>query len=290
MLKERCEKWVQENIFLNEKVAPLVDAFYYRDDGGCKHIELSSEERRVLNSLRRDGIAKMPNLFEAEATILDEYFNKLESQEQPDFYFKYLDESKKDRRLMMNTKVAHITYLDERLTSLYCNKSLLSIVYHYYGKQPYYRNQPMLFHNKRVASIPNPLPIEAKYHIDYHMQTILVLLVNDVSIDDTHTEYALGSTHTKNTPWNRYLIDDNSVLNEYEIGHAIGKKGTLYIIDTGRGIHRANYKPGTERKSLFLTFTGGHYISKKHEDILSSHILNNKPDYIKNAFRKVSRV
>ena len=60
-----------------------------------------------------------------------------------------------------------------------------------------------------------------------------MMLLNDITKEDTHMEYAIGShkkfVNVKHVR-DRYSFDDKDIYNEIEIMDCVGKKGTMFIL------------------------------------------------------------
>ena len=163
------------------------------------YVPLSAQGRKWLESFQRDGIlrAETPE-FRQACDYLDEiYFRPLEEGKgaagirlaRPDLFAK---ENNPDRYREGGTEInVNISFKDPKLAAVFFHPDLNGILYNYYRRQPYYRNQPLLqkiSYDGRVPPLSN-----SNWHVDYVHQVSIMLLVSDVTERDTHMQYALGS-------------------------------------------------------------------------------------------------
>ena len=139
-------------------------------------------------------------------------------------------------------------------------------MYKYYGRQPYYRNSPLIY--KIQWDGKSELLYSGNFHVDRLHQLSIMLLLNDLTERDTHMEYALRS-HKKRLRLDHFSDDEKSVQSKYEVAHLTGPKGTLYLFDSG-GIHRAHVIPNSARVVLHLNVNPGHHIEPQRYDMNSN--------------------
>jgi hypothetical protein len=156
-----------------------------------------------------------------------------------------------------------VSYKDPDLAPLLFDADVCGILYNYYQRQPFYRQQPWVIKNALTAEMSleefSKLEVSAKFHVDCYRQITMMLLVNDLTVEDTHLQFAVGSHKFTRHSWDRYKYAEEDVLGRYPIFDAVGPKGTLIIMDAGSGLHRGLHKKGTVRKSLQVVVTTGHY-------------------------------
>lgn len=183
-----------------------------------------------------------------------------------------------------------LSMLNPTLLKFFSNERLIKLVNDYYGRQAYYRNLPVL----SETSVRDSSAQDAtyKFHVDYGLKQVsFMLLLNDVSMDDTHMVYANGS-HLKTLPHSmvsdRYSFDDEIVFSKYQLTHVVGKKGTLFIFDAGNGLHRAMPKPGTTRRILHMNMTTGHYmLIRKKVGARLQEAVSSLPTAVSRAFQRL---
>lgn len=255
-------------------------------------VPLSARGKERLAALRRDGILRIqePQFEEAARYVDTAYFAPLERPDglssirlpHPDLFV--TDANKSEYRAYGTEIGANISFKDPHLAGLFFDPELTGVVYNYYRRQPYYRNQPFL---QKISydgkTIPNT---NANWHVDYIHQLSVMLLVSDVTTKDTHMEYALGSNwkiwNVGNYP--EEIVDRHG----YKVFDAVGPQGTLFLFDAG-GIHRARYVGGSSRKILHLNITTGHHIAGGRDGLRSWPDLSGRPSYSRRMMDRVGR-
>ena len=258
----------------------------YQPDTIRPSVVISPTMKKYQDELIKTGLVKIPNMFiELSDYINKEYFEKAENNSINQWHKDTMNKRQKD---MGRTISLQISFSDKKLKNLFFNDDLIGIVYNYYKRQPYYRNLPILA--KQEDNNTHKLDIQGKFHLDGGLNQIsFMLLTEDISMDDTHMEYALGANNNE-TPYNidRFSWKDSDIEQNYDICHLIGKKGTLFIFDAGNGYHRASYKKGSIRKILHLNMTHGHSLQGQFEHELASFdFLENQRDYVKESITKL---
>lgn len=84
----------------------------------------------------------------------------------------------------------------------------------------------------------------SSWHTDYANSFALMILMNDISIHDSHMEFVVSK---KYDPALRLYNFDASNMT---IKKCIGKAGTYYLFNNGNYIHRAKLMAGKERKTI----------------------------------------
>ena len=169
----------------------------------------------------------------------------------------------------------YVSFEDEKLNSLLFDEDLIDIVEYYTGRTMYYRNFPLL--TRHVTKLIQSNSHQSKYHIDGGLRQIsVIMLLNDLTEDDIHTEYALKSNKWFNFSNDRFRFEDADIEHKFKIGRIIGKKGDVFLFDPGNGYHRAVYNSNSDRRILHLNFTSGHSIDKslKVDKKLNRKVLN----------------
>ena len=137
---------------------------------------------------------------------------------------------------------------------------------HYFRRPPYYRNQPLV---QQVDSSENETEAtKGQFHVDNLHQVSLMLLVNDLGEGDTHMQYAIGS-HLRDLRRGVMMSFEDyaaQVQDNSNVLQCIGAKGTLYIF-SATGIPRANCRPRSTRKVLYLNVTTGHNTKELTDDL-----------------------
>lgn len=217
-------------------------------------LEVSDEVKQWSEILHRDGVVKIENRFDWVA----EHFNKnyLGNESNP-----YILKDLIDERAVKGgrTYSKAVSLKDPDLEDWYFNEDLISLVAKEFKQQPYFRNQPSL--HTHELNETHTEDMQGMWHLDGGLnQVAFMLLLNDLTEDDTHMLYALRSNHEEHTSLDRYRHDVSRIESEYEIMKCIGKAGTLFIFHAGIGYHRAVYKHNTVRKMFHCIFTPGHDI------------------------------
>lgn len=260
--------------------------------------DLSPIARQWLDQLRQTGIVKIEGPeFVAAARYLDEhYFGYIETHRDE---FAQRDKCVRpwqDARFIRNINKANyeqagseiscdIALADPSLGVLFRNRNLAQVLCHYYRRQGYHRNQPLI--QKLVVDRKETLD-NGRFHVDHLHQVSLMLLVSDVEMADTHMEYCIGANR-RNLLFGGVELTFDECLERhgaYQIFHCVGKKGTAFLFDTS-GFHRANYVMGTSRKIMHMNFTTGHHVNRarfveRRADIPG---LASEPAYHRNMFR-----
>lgn len=180
----------------------------------------------------------------------------------------------------------NISFKDPHLAPLLFHPDLNGVLYNYYRRQPYYRNQPLLQKISYSGKLP-PLS-NSNWHVDYTHQVSIMLLVSDVTQEDTHMQYAIGS-HKKIRRVGNFSADVLEKEGGYPVLDVVGRKGTLFMFDAG-GLHRACYKAATHRKILHLNMTTGHHITDQRFDRLENWpALATYPSYSRRMMDRVGQ-
>jgi len=220
------------------------------------------------------------------------YFDPLEKNGRADKSIEIVDTGQ--RELVSGTTNIRASFKDPHLAPLLFNQDVCAILYNYYQRQPYYREQPWIVHNALSADMPldefSRLEVSAKYHIDFYRQITMMLIVSDLTKNDTHLQYAIGSHNGVRHPWNRYAYSDADVESKYSIFDCVGPKGTLIIMDAGSGFHRGFHVRGTVRKTLQTVVTTGHFFMERENKMTVTDWPGqlSYPDYVRAMADRIS--
>src|SRR5438477_2417244 len=116
---------------------------YYGPNWAMPDVELSPGASTLLEEFRRNGIIRIENRFADIAEYLDNaYFHELENDGSNPFVI----ESTVARytKTLWHEINARISFKDSRLAPLFFDRELNGVLRNYYGRQPYFRNQPLL--------------------------------------------------------------------------------------------------------------------------------------------------
>jgi hypothetical protein len=256
-------------------------------------VALSPRAESWLESLRREGIVRIEDeAFRAAADYIeDAYFAPLERSgsassvrfNNPDLF---LLDGNQPKYIAGGIEISvYVSFKDPALSALFFHPELNALLYNYYGRQPYYRNLPML---QKVSYETTQAPFSnGQFHVDHPGQVSLMLLVSTVTERDTHMEYAAGSHR-------HYRLEgphpDAVARCGYRLVPLTGEKGTLFVFDAS-GVHRACYLPGVSRKILHLNVTTGHHIQTAHrrDDLDRWPALEQLPAHSRRMMAKVGR-
>jgi hypothetical protein len=260
-LRRRLEAFVQKWVFYNPWLQDFVWYKYYTPDARTPELPISPRAQHHLRELRENGVTMVPGYQSVAEHIERTYFSVIDGQanktDQPMEKVRF-----GNRDDVTNTQNYQVSFKDPGLAPLVFDPDVCAILYNYYQRQPFYREQPLVIRNALAADLPfeelSKLEVSAKFHIDYYRQIAMMLLVKDVSEADTHLEYAVGS-HKMRNPWKRYSYADEAIAQRFPIMNCVGPKGTLIIMDAGSGFHRGVHRKGSVRKTLVTVVTAGHY-------------------------------
>ena len=244
-------------------------------DSGIVKIEID-EFSKVAGYLER----KYFELIENQASVLKSKTAVYPWGENEGFV---LDENKDTYKSGGTDIRCSISLADAGCRDLFLSRDLATTLYHYYGRQPYFRNQPLI---QKIALREGDAISNGQFHVDHLRQVSVMLLVNDITENDTHMEYCVGSNQ-RNLLMEGIEMDGErckTLYPKYPVFKCTGKKGTAFLFDTS-GIHRANYQRNSTRKILHLNFTTGHNIFPFVDRKNQIAGLDGQPPFIRNMFR-----
>lgn len=276
--------YLKRKKFIRTEMAP---------EPGFKDKPLEPPFQEALRSLREHGYCHLDLFGDLADHILSEVFEKAATGDFNDP--RILKNVQKPEDLKMGRKMAvEISYKDEKWKDFFFHPQLVSLLYNYYRRQPYYRNYPWLvMHQNDDSNLDwknNPV-FQGKYHLDQGKhQVSYILLLNDLGENDTRLQFAKDSHKVDHFSMDRNDYPDEMIEEKYEIVNCIGPKGRLYIFDAGNGFHRAKYFEGSTRKILHCNFTTGHSIvPTQHEDLKQWEWLRSQPEFIQKTVEKISK-
>jgi hypothetical protein len=286
--QRRKEELIQRWFFYNPLLQGIVWKKYYTPDAKVPEVSISARAQRHLDELRENGVTQIPG-FETLADHLEStYFSVIDGRASKQ------DQSMEKVRLgdrddVTNTQNYRVSFKDPGLAPLVLDRDISGILYNYYHRQPFFREQPWIIKNAQSADFSQDdlarLEISAKFHVDFYRQITMMLLVNDLTEADSHLEYAIGSHKLRNT-WRRYSYDDEEIAKKFRIQHCVGARGTLIILDAGSGFHRGMHKKGTVRKTLQCLLTAGHYYPAPEQkmNVADWQALSSHPAHVRRMF------
>ena len=273
MAKYHTPAIVPKNILQTPEINALADEFRER---GCIKIE-SEEFIETADYLNRFYFQKI----EANNNRVNEEAFRVNDRK-----FSILEFNKDEYRKGGMEISAYISFMDTGISPLILNEKLHSILYSYYKRQHYFRNQPRIM---KVDYKGKNTIYNNNMHVDHLHQVSLILNISDITMDDTHTVYTPGSNRRSLLKQGIEMPVEKSrelVQTYKERVHFTGSKGTLYMFDTS-GFHCGDYRQGNPRKILHINFTTGHYLTALHDnpdDLVRWQQKNSKPDYVKDSF------
>jgi hypothetical protein len=231
----------------------IIWKIYLTPDRSQPEYPLPDSLQKNLREFRETGITRIDGRFADLASYLKEkYFSPID--------LGLLKNDPRVRGQMIRDKYGvevncSVSFEDRNLHSLLFDRDLLRLIYNYYGRQPFYRNQPVVFRDRCLQG--DELLGSGRYHIDVYRQVSMMLLISDLTLSDTHMQYAACSHHEPQRTTDRRLIDEADVERRFKIVDCIGPKGTLYIFDAGAGFHRGKYALNSCREFFHTNFTTG---------------------------------
>jgi hypothetical protein len=186
-------------------------------------------------------------------------------------------------------RLAEVSFKDPGLLPLLLHEELHAVYFHYYGRQPYFRNHPVVQRLSYREGQPKDTDHGNRYHTDPLRQLSLMLLVSDAPAEGGHMVYAAGS--------HRRPMWRTGIYIPYDVAEAIarrsapvsltGAKGTLFLFDAS-GVHRRILRPGA-RHMLHLNLTTGHHRKPIRETFDGWSALQNIPNSMRRMFLPAPR-
>lgn len=87
-----------------------------------------------------------------------------------------------------------------------------------------------------------------KWHTDYQNSFALMVLLNDISINDSHMEFIIGKKFSPE------LRLDSFNTTKYHVQSCIGRAGTFFLFNNGAYLHRARILSNNPRATLHAVY------------------------------------
>jgi hypothetical protein len=260
-------------------------------------VQTSARAQGWLKELRENGIVRIESDgLRAAADRLADYLTMLKDSPSGSLDGKQLGDA---RLFATDANTAHhqsfgvdiacwVSFKDEQLKPLLRDSDIAGMMYNYYHRQPYYRNQPRL---QYISLAPGQRVLTGnEFHVDRFRQISAMILISDVTAADTHMDYLLKS-HRRSvlqTGIEMTVEECERCVAEkrYPMFNLTGKKGSLYVYDT-TGIHSRNLTPGSSRKCLIWTVTTGHHLAGFSETTADWPELRQDPEVVQRMFDKM---
>jgi hypothetical protein len=243
--------------------------------------------------LKRNGIVKIegPEFIKMADEINQNYFSRIDLENKRELNESeigkkgtFLIENKKSIYASWGTEfTGYVSFRDPSLYSVHLNSDLIGVMYNYYNRQPYFRNNSVL--EKVDFKKGQNAEAGAKYHVDHLHQLSIMMLLSDITEKDTHMEYVIGN-HKRSLRKGIYLSFDEAEKTGKKgpIYRLTGKKGTLFLFDA-HGVHRRFLQEGATRKIFHSVITTGHNITGTYFDKKRNWPeLENAPEHVRRAF------
>ena len=255
---------------------------YYTPKKEYAEIPLSPRAEKWLKEFAETGVLILDEFADIAKYINEEYIDQPEN--------KYFVEDCFNQRCI-DTGVSFskiISLKDPKLDKLLFHEDMFAMLNKHYKRQAYYRDFPEIRINQFVEGKNTP-DISTLMHIDTGLdQVTFMLLLSDLTEDDTHMEVALKSCQVKHRNADRFQIEKEEIEKNFEMMQCVGKAGTLFLFRGGLTYHRAVVKSGSTRKIMHCNFTTGHHINpKKSEDYSNETAIQDKPFYIRHMVDKL---
>ena len=240
--------------------------------------KINNKENKNYKEILDKGIIKLQTNFENFSDYLNEnYIKKLHQGDLRNIDTKVLDLRNSNPNNLINH---YVGINDEIIRNFIENKELIEVLALIFNNNIYLRNDPLLQVLNTSEKMTN-----GNFHTDRYMQFSLMLLLEDVSENQTHMEFCKKShkrnffdliIHKNFEECESYVRDNN-----FDIFKVIGNKGDAFLFNT-TGVHRANYLINTRRSIFHLNFTNGHNlypfkISFDEKKIKNEIYLRSKP-------------
>ena len=207
---------------------------------------------------------KIDDLFKNGGVVIENFFspdvinNFLEKNK------KYIVDTYKIESSPYNNAKMEIVNLSNELIKIWLNDKIIFIMETFFNSKIYARNYPHIgitkidkkftskekfLHNIEVGKTADD------WHVDHSTLFNFHVILEDLTIDEPHMEYAEKSHlyFNSTSPYSQEEIDSK----KFKIKKCIGKKGTVYL-HYGNTLHRLNLIPSKKIRSvLHLEFTPG---------------------------------
>jgi len=287
---------------LSEVVHRLDQVWYKTPSPFFRPVDLDEEGRQLLASLRERGVAVVPDRF----TELAHYVRKAYLAPLDEIHKAYPapavsgDQVPHVHQIFLNPTrptwverpyVAQLSFLDPELRRLFFDPLLTGVMTNYFRRQVYHRNYPLIVKTEHTGTAPaNP---QGKFHVDGGLgQISTMFLLNDLTEEQTHMQYAVGS-HKQHVPYrhiyNRWAYPDDAIAENHELFPLIGPAGTLFLFDAAHGFHRAVYRKDTVRNILHMNFSTGAFVPPERFDPLEAFaFLRDRPRHMRRMMDRIA--
>ena len=205
------------------------------------------------NKIIDNGIIKLNENFNNFSSYINENYIKnllIDNNKTPHKVLDLRDSSK-------NNLINHFISIDDVVIREFIqNSELIDTLSLLFNKNIYLRNDPLIQILNTSENLTN-----GNFHTDRFMQYSLMLLLEDVTENQTHMEYCKKSHKRDKFDFiihkNFKECEKHLKKNDFEIVKITGKKGDAFLFNT-TGIHRAKYIFQSRRSIFHLNFTNGH--------------------------------
>jgi hypothetical protein len=240
----------------------------------------TAEVNKIVEQIRSDGVVVLPGYSKETAKFLTSKFEL---------------GTKKEQFSATYGSIENYTRLDPEAIQFLSDEFILSIVGRYFNAQPILRMVPHIgqdFSAKDQVDLAK-MPRDPKilhYNVYWHFDCVnlvnIHVLLNDVTIDDTHMVYAKKShkKHHLNIDVKDSFYSEENIRAKYEIVHCVGPAGTVYIFDTN-GLHRMDAHKNTYRSIYCQLITPGNNLIKTRRLEMDTDVLASMSDLQQNYFK-----
>lgn len=290
-VKKLINMTVNQRFFYNPRFERMIEDIYYSPDKTRPSVPISPTAEKYLEEFRENGVVVIPAFRPDVADALNErHFAVLEGKRQvsPGQTLSVMDLG--ERNTNSGSTSAIVSYRDPLLQPVLWDPDLCGLVYNYYQRQPYYRDQATANVNAPSKAVSQEIEFSSKFHLDLFHQITFQFLVNDLTPNDTRLQYAVGSHLERKFGRDRFAYDDCDVSRRYTIKDCVGPKGTMVIMDAGAGLHRGTYVPGTVRKMIHTIITTGHSLNTygKIDALAGWKAFESFPPFMKKMMNRVA--
>ena len=290
-VKKFVSDTVNQRFFYNPRFERVVEKLYYTPDSRQPAVPISPQTSKYLDEFRENGVVIIPAFRPDVADAINEqYFGPIEGTRQaaPGRVINVMNLG--HRNAISGTTTAVVSYRDPLLQQVLWDPEVCGLIYNYYMRQPYYRDQAVAVRNAPSTDVDQRVEFSSKFHLDLFHQITCQFLVNDLTPQDTRLQYAVGSHLEQKFGKERFSYADADVMKRYAIKDCVGPKGTMVIMDAGAGLHRGTYVPGTVRKMIHTMITTGHSLNiyGKLDSIAGWEAYRSFPKFMQNMMKKVA--
>lgn len=243
---------------------------------------MNLESQNLLEMLSENGYVLYRNeeFRRVADEILAEYFHTVDCGFNLDSKF-VISKMNSTAEKIGNTS-CRVSLRDPLIRRVICSATVWEVISGYIGRACL-RESPLVenynFVNAAEAT-RDIISYAVSYHTDYYRQLNIMLLLTDVTEQDTCTEYAVGS-QKRNVflqGTNIGYPKTNSLLSKkkWQIEKITGLKGDVIIMDT-TGIHRVRVVEGSNRKILVGVLNPSYPFHGYSEEVKSQWFDSSEP-------------